>query len=233
MNGSSSTTTAQGPGWALPLFLTERWKYLAGALMFVFAAILYLASNHLHFYPPQMLPMSWIDHAVPFLPNTVWIYVSEYVFFITVYVTCRDMVNLNRYLYSFVVLQIVSCLIFWAWPTTYPRDQFPLPADLNGLTYALFSSLRNADTPANCCPSLHVSSVYLSSFIFLDDQRKKFPYFFGWGTAIAITTLTTKQHYLVDVITGLMMATLFYWAFHRWIPYRPRRGLAAPDHAKR
>lgn len=206
--------------WSLPIFMTKENKYPVGALLGPVAAGLYLLANHYHFYPPQLLSLSWVDLAIPFLPNTVWIYISEYVFFVAVYITCRDMINLNKYFYSFLILQVISVLIFCVWPTTYPRDLFPLPHDLNQLTYFAFSSLRSADTPANCCPSLHVSSVYLSAFIFLNDQRKKFPFFFLWGTAIAISTLTTKQHYLVDVVTGFMMAVITYWVFHKYVPYR-------------
>jgi membrane-associated phospholipid phosphatase len=205
----------------LPLFLTRENKYSVGATMFCLASLLYLTSNHLQFFVPQLLPLSWVDQAAPFLPNTVFIYTSEYVFFITVYLTCRDMVNLNKYLYSFLALQTISVIIFWVWPTTYPRERFPLPADLNAVTYYIFSALRVADTPANCCPSLHVSSVFLSSFIFLDEQKRKFPFFFIWGALIAASTLTTKQHYLVDVVTGFFMAVFVYWVFHKLMIYRP------------
>jgi membrane-associated phospholipid phosphatase len=226
-----SSITAVTNQWALPIFMTRQNKWPVGVAVFIVAVALYLASNHIHIFPPQLLPMSWIDQAVPFLPNTVWIYISEYLFFVYVYASAKDMVNFNKYIYSFSFMQIVSVIIFWIWPTTYPRDAFPLPDDLNALTHWTFSNLRATDTPANCCPSLHVSSVYLSSFIFLDDQRKKFPFIFLWGTAIAASTLTTKQHYLVDVIAGFLMAVLCYWFFHKMVPYRSIVKGAA--HAKR
>jgi membrane-associated phospholipid phosphatase len=193
-----------------------------GLLLGVLASILYLPTNHFHLFTPQLLPFSWFDRLIPFLPRTVWIYISEYVFFIAVYFTCRDIVNLNKYFYSFLTLQTISVVIFCLWPTTYPRDLFPLPEDLDVLTHFAFSSLRHWDTPASCCPSLHVSSVYLSAFIFLDDQKRKFPFFFIWGTAIALSTLTTKQHYLVDVALGFLMAVASYWFFHKAVQYTDR-----------
>ncbi|OFZ20204.1 MAG: hypothetical protein A2X94_09900 [Bdellovibrionales bacterium GWB1_55_8] len=228
----SDQITLQAPSqsvdWGLPLFLTKENKYLAGFLTAVVATVLYLSSNHFHIFEPQLLPMSATDRMVPFVPETVWIYLSEYFFFIAVFVLCKDMANANKYLYSFIALQTVSVFIFWIWPTTYPRELFPLnAAEMDSLTYRAFSHLRVADSPANCCPSLHVSSVYLSAFIYLDDQKKKFPFFFIWGTLIALSTLTTKQHYLVDVACGFTMAVLFYWIFHRYIPYRPRLGAQA------
>lgn len=206
--------------WSLPIFMTKENKYPIGVVLFLLAVTLYLCSNHFHFFPPRLLPLSWVDTVVPFLPGSVWLYISDYLFFAAVYITCKDMMNLNKYFYSFLFLQVISVVIFWSWPTTYPRDLFPLPNDLDPITYFAFNTLRVADTPANCCPSLHVSGVYLSAFIFLDDQRKKFPFFFVWGTAIAVSTLTTKQHYLVDVVTGFLMALTTYWIFHRFVSYR-------------
>lgn len=205
---------------SFPLFINEKNKFSVGILIAFIAIFFYLPPNHIHFFEPKMLEFSWVDTAIPFLPYSVWIYTSEYLFFGVVYWTCRDFKNLNQYFYSFLGLQVVSSLIFWLWPTTYPRNQFPLPNHLEGtLTYFVFDSLRKTDTAANCCPSLHVSSVYLSSFLFLREQRNKLPLFFLWATLIAISTLTTKQHYLIDVITGLMMASLTYWFFYKFVHY--------------
>ena len=210
--------------WSLPIFITKENKGKLAFLLAIVSNFLYLGSNHFHFFTPQLLPLSWIDTVVPFIPHTVWIYISEYPFFIVVYFTCKDLFNFNKYYYSFLVLWLVSAFIFCVWPTTYPRELFPLPDTLDAITYYAFDTLRQTDTPANCCPSLHVSSVYLSTFIFLDDQKKKFPFFFLWGTLIALSTLTTKQHYIVDVITGFMMAVAMYWIFHKYISYRPISG---------
>lgn len=217
MSAVIDTTTAVR---TLPLFLTREKKYTVGWSMFAFAAALYLVANHFHFTPPMELSRSWADIAIPFLPNTLWIYLSEYLFFIAIYVSSSDMVNLNKFIYSFFVLQITSCFIFGVWPTTYPRGLYPLPEDLNALTTYAFSSLRQTDTPANCCPSLHVSSVYLASFLYIDEQRKYFPIYFMWATAIAVSTLTTKQHYVVDVVAGFFFAVAHYWVFHRWMQYK-------------
>jgi membrane-associated phospholipid phosphatase len=212
---------ALGTGITLPIFINKQNKFFYGFVMFFSAAVMYMASNRLHIFPPQLLPMTRIDEAVPLVPWTLWIYLSEYFFFAIVYAITRDYTNLNKYWYSFLALQTVSVAIFWIWPTTFPRELYPIPVDIDQITYYAFQSLRATDTAANCCPSLHVSSVFLSCFIFLDEQKRKFPFFIIWGSLIALSTLTTKQHYLVDVVVGTAMAIVFYWVFHRWIQYRP------------
>lgn len=204
----------------LPIFLKRENKYPVGVAVFFLAAVLYMTSNHFHVFPPRVLPMSWVDERVPFLPSTVWVYATQGLFFAAVYSTCRDMVNLNKAIYSLLALEILSVAIFWIWPTTYPRDRFPLPHDLNSATYYFFDWLRKTDDPANCFPSLHVSGVFLASFIFLDEQREKFPFFFVWGCLLSASALTTKQHYWVDAVAGVLLAVAMFWIFHRYISYR-------------
>ena len=144
---AQSDKTWSAPYRALPIFMTQANKYWVGAFLASVAIALYLPANHFHFFPPQLLPLSWIDGNVPFLPYSVWVYVSEYIFFVAVYFTCRDMVNLNKYFYSFLVLQTISVLIFLIWPTTYPREQFSV-AGFVGVGYlfciSTFASYRYA-----------------------------------------------------------------------------------------
>jgi len=205
--------------YALPLFVTQQNKVLVGILSFIIGAILYLSSNHFLLFTPHHLALTSLDKAIPFIPATIWIYLTEYFLFISVYLTCKDMANLNKYLYSMLALQIVSVIIFILWPTIYPRVDFPLPAASQSLTIQVFSYFRSIDQPTNCLPSLHISSCYLSAFVFREEQKSKFWFFFLWATAIGISTLTTKQHYIIDVVAGLFMAYIFYWLFHRAIRY--------------
>ncbi len=216
----------------LPSIVTDANKYAMGMFLFLFAFFTYISTNHFHLFTPRTLPLSWVDELVPLVPNTVWLYISEYFLFIVVYIFCRSPLNLNRYFYSFFVVYFLSTIIFIVWPTTYPRHLFPLPTNINEITYYVFNMLRNADTPANCCPSLHVSSVYLASFVYLDEDKRKFPFFFTWATVVAVSTLTTKQHYLFDIILGFLMAAVTYWFFSRCANYTSPAAVAAKVRAR-
>lgn len=199
----------------LPLFVNRENKYLAGAIMYAIGYACYYFTNHHPVFTPRELPMNWIDLNTPFLPWSVLIYISEYFYFAFVYILLRDYDNINKYLYSFFLLQVVSCGIFFVFPTIYPRELFPVPTDLPQWLQATWSWLRTQDAATNCLPSLHVSSVYLSAFAFLSENRRKmFWTFFIWSTAIALSTLTTKQHYLADIVSGLAFSVVFYTWFH-------------------
>jgi membrane-associated phospholipid phosphatase len=206
----------------LPLFINERNKYPAGAIMFALSYTIYYLTNHFPARTPVELNMTWIDLNTPFIPLSVLIYISEYIFFAFIFIGLKRAHVINQYLYSFFGLQLISCIIFVVFPTTYPRDQFPIPTDTPAYLQAIWSWLRTQDTPNNCLPSLHVSSVYLSSFVLWDDgQKTKFWITLIWGTAIALSTLTTKQHYVADIVAGLMFALAHYWYFHRVHYYEP------------
>ncbi|MBS1960215.1 MAG: phosphatase PAP2 family protein [Bdellovibrionales bacterium] len=206
---------------ALPLFVNRYNKIIAGAVMYGISYFCYYLTNHNVIFDPVTLPHTWVDSHTPFIPYTVLIYISEYFYFAAVYLTLRDYDNINRYLYSFFLLQVVSCAFFLAYPTIYPRDAFaPTVQALEPQWLrSIWLWLWKQDAPTNCLPSLHVSSVYLSALVFRTDgpngRTAAFRFYFTWSTLIALTTLTTKQHYLVDIVSGFGLALLFYWWFHR------------------
>lgn len=203
----------------LPYLPSIRWKYPAGIMMFGLAYLFYYFTNHHPIFIPQELWLTPADNLIPFVPWTVLIYISEYLFFTATYLCCRNAENLSKYLYSFFFTQVFSCLIFLLWPTTYPRELFPVPVDTAPFLTAVWQWLRNQDAATNCFPSLHVSTVFLSAYIFRDEKKYLYRFFMIWGTLIAISTLPTKQHYIVDVIAGFFLSGVAYWIFHKKVKY--------------
>ena len=205
----------------LPEFLTPKNKIPVALVWVAIAAVMYGLTNRYPIHPPHMLEMSWIDQALPFVPQTVWIYWSNYVMFAVAYLLARDLGMLSRYFYATIAMQTITCAVFLFWPTTFPRAQFELGTNIDGPTLWLFTALRHQDTPNNCFPSQHVASVFLTSFIFLHEQVLKFPLFFAWAFLIAIATITTKQHYAADVWSGILVSLLCYVVFYHWFRYKP------------
>ncbi len=203
----------------LPLFLTRETKLFWGLSLYAVAGSAYLLTNHFPLRPPIELPMTSLDNWVPFLPYTLWIYLSEYLFFLVVYYHIENLDTANKYLYALAALSAISALIFIVFPTTYPRHLFPLPGDLDPFTAFSFRILRESDNPTNCSPSLHVSSVFLSAFLFINEQKKKLANFLFWGVLIALSTLTTKQHYLADVVSGIALSLAVYLYFFKIARY--------------
>ena len=197
--------------FTLPVFLNEKNKLALGALTLSFVGIIYFLSNHLHVFTPTLLNMTAWDQAVPFVPWTIWIYHSDIPMFIIAYVLCRNLVTANKYLYAFLSVHLLSNMIFLIWPTTFPRDLFPLdPQAMDIATYTLFDYFRRAESPVNCLPSLHVSSVFITALMFWGQNRLKTFLFTLWAVAISFSTLTTKQHYFADILGGFFLALLVF-----------------------
>lgn len=189
--------------------------------MFTAGTGLYLATNHFSIHSHHRLPVLWIDRAIPFYPESVWIYISEWAFLPLAYLRCRDLVQLNRYVYSYLFLQLVCMVIFLVWPTTYPRELYPINQATTGCwTYYALNSLRLTDTAANCCPSLHIAGVYLSIALFIEGKKWDYLFFLIWGILIAISVLTTKQHYVIDLVVGLGVGAFIHWMFRHHVLYR-------------
>jgi membrane-associated phospholipid phosphatase len=140
----------------------------------------------------------------------------------------------KRTLQAYVMMMVIAYAGFLLYPTIAPR-----PANVNAegffawclrLTYSL-------DTRYNCFPSLHVANSFVSALACYRVHKKVGIAAMLWSALIAVSTLFTKQHYVVDVIGGTMMALLAYVVFLRSFPreaiedsYRrqaPRRALAA------
>lgn len=219
-NTKSSFLTKLNPP-TFPVLVTEKNKNIVALFGSILAVLIYAIPNHFPIFEPRLLPLSNFELSIPLVPWTVWIYSTEMILIALPFFATKDAESSNRYLFAFFALQTLSCVFFVFFPTTYPRDLYPLdPQTMDSLTFALFSHVRVADAPTNCLPSLHVSSVYLASMAFYQESRKIFRWCFIWATAIALSTLTTKQHYIVDIISGLLMAMGSYWLFYYKVQFK-------------
>ena len=99
---------------------------------------------------------------------------------------------------------LVSFLIFALYPTVIPR-LVPTGA---GMTAEAFALLYRLDPASNCLPSLHVSLAWLAAAGVLSEGRRSGALFCLWAGFITWSTMTTKQHYLVDVVAGLALAAI-------------------------
>lgn len=207
----------------LPLFIHKNNRVLMALFCGVAFFFGYSIPNHYHIFPPVQLPLTALDRAVPLMPWTIFVYMSEYVLFISAYFTFRDELTRNKYIWAYFGVLTVGAVFFIFFPTTYPRHDYPLPLDMNPFIYRAFAALREADDPSNCFPSMHVTCCFLTAYAFLEktESRRSFWIYFAWATVIALSTLPTKQHYIVDVMSGLALSACGYWVFFKKAKYVP------------
>jgi membrane-associated phospholipid phosphatase len=207
----------------LPIFIHKNNRVMMAFVCGIAFFFGYSIPNHFHLFAPQMLPLTPLDRAIPLVPWTIFIYTSEYWLFISAYFIFRDELTRNKYIWSYFGVLAFGAVFFVFLPTTYPRSEYPLVGDPSAFTYRVFQALRNADDPSNCFPSMHVTCCYLTAFAFLErpESRRNFWIYFIWASLIALSTLPTKQHYIVDVVGGVMLSLSGYWVFFRKMRYVP------------
>lgn len=187
-------------------FFNNKQKLWVGPLGILAFILLYLLPNHIRLFAPMYLPMFEFENNIPFIDWTIWIYLSDYLFVAVVFTLLKERKNMNQIFYSQMLLLVVSMIIFFLLPTTFPRPT----VEYTGLTGSLVKLLHSLDTPGNAFPSVHVGFSFLASFGFLREQKNKCWFFMLWAILISLSTLTIKQHYVLDAVSGFLMAIIFY-----------------------
>jgi membrane-associated phospholipid phosphatase len=197
----------------LPRFIRPENKAFVCAAAAAAVMGLYVASNHDPIFTPRPLPYLWIDGVVPFLPWTSWIYVSAFALIPIAFFNARTQLAAHRLFYSFLALGAISTLFFVLLPTSYPRYRFPLPEGLSLAQSLPLVIIRTFDRVINCAPSLHVSGTVLACLALVSAKNKRVAIYVIWTLIVALSTMTTKQHYFVDVVAGALLAA----AVHRFV----------------
>ena len=153
-----------------------------------------------------------IDALVPFLPWTVSIYFGCYLFWAINYYLCAKQCPQDRYRFFCAdALGKGICLLFFVLlPTTNVRPE--ITGD--GLWDMGMKLLYSIDAADNLFPSIHCLNSWLCWVGVRKD--KTVPLVYRWisfilAVTICITTLTTRQHVIVDVISGVLLAEVSYW----------------------
>jgi membrane-associated phospholipid phosphatase len=183
-------------------------KNISFIYAFIFI-IIYSISGSFQIGNIRYLPIDDFEMNIPFMVESIWVYILLYPLLIGSIYSYKKNSNFNKVLYAFIIVAAVSFMFFQILPVAYPREFFPLPR-YDAPSVNMFFKIRFYDTSLNCFPSLHVSLSFIFSFFHWDESKKLF-----WGSSIlsifiAISTLTTKQHYIADIVSGFILALVVF-----------------------
>ncbi|MGE0311997.1 MAG: phosphatase PAP2 family protein [Lautropia sp.] len=192
------------------------------------SALLYLLPNR--FGPPPIeLPMTALDRAIPFWPASAWTYAAVYLLLPWTFFGIASFTRLVALAKALVFTQAVAALAFTIVPIAYPRGDFPIPPDTRPLDRAVAQFLRDIDLPVNCLPSLHVTTVLLCLAAFDEGRlRRQRPLAIALALATVASTLSFKQHYVVDLVAGAALGAGAWALFLRRAPAAAPHGDASP-----
>lgn len=148
---------------------------------------------------------TWIDDAVPFVIPWVFLYSLAFVTCFVPVLLVSD--RRFRVVVTAYTLTIVTTLVtFHFFPVMILRP----PVQEGTVGGWLLELIRVVDQPFNCFPSLHVSIDFLAAFYAAEVSV-------AWGVSmwvlalgISVSTLYVKQHYLLDIVSGLVLSALAY-----------------------
>lgn len=142
-----------------------------------------------------------IDELIPFLPWTVFVYQSLYIMVLVGAMTCppRDFI---RVMLALITNELIAFCFFAAFTAHYPR---PDPMSLTSPFWQdVYLFLHGSDGPGNTFPSIHASMAYLIGWRMTVVSKNWL--WLAWGICISFTTMTTKQHYILDVVAAIPLA---------------------------
>ena len=198
----------------VPDRLRTNWRFkalLAAGIGIPFCAC-YLLIGHYPVLPARTLSLTWIDRAVGFHPyEWVWVYQSLYLPVNVIPWLARGRDDLLRYVKGLLILTLISFAIFIIFPVRAPK---PTVAEPQGM----YKLLLSYDAPCNAMPSLH-AALLIYTFGFgrrvLGDAipRGLVGICVAWGALILYATIATKEHYAIDIVAGVALAT----GVHAWV----------------
>ena len=200
-----------------------RWSFVAESLrrpyrvpssmLLLFALVpLYIFIPEL--YPPRVryVPALALDRAIPLVPEWALVYGSLYLFLILLPIfIVREDELIRRTVYAYLLIWTTAYLFFFVlYPTAAPR-----PPRIVGEGFAVWGlrALYGADPPYNCFPSLHVAHSFVSALASLRVHQGVGVVALSSAVLVALSTLFTRQHYVADVVGGVLLALLAYAAF--------------------
>jgi hypothetical protein len=202
------------PGWGL--LAQYCWMAVAVTLWWI---SVYFGANWLTALRSYRVPVHLdAELAIPFVPAFILVYLSMDLIFIPAPFILRSRVELRALAMSVTLVIAVAGICFLLLPAelAYP------PAD-QGHWSAWFTFTRKIVLTYNLVPSLHVaiSVVGLAAYCTRCGLTGKF-LLLSWAAAIAVSTLLTHEHHILDVGTGLALGLAGHFFIYRpWSTHSP------------
>jgi membrane-associated phospholipid phosphatase len=154
-----------------------------------------------------------LDGLLPLRPVWSLVYGALYAFLIVLPVlVVRQEEQIRRTVFAYLTVWIAAYVCFLLYPTVAPR-----PETVYGEGFGLWGLrfLYDSDPPYNCFPSLHVAHSFVSALTCYRLHRGLGLFAILCALLVGLSTLYTKQHYVLDVVAGILLACAAYMVFLR------------------
>lgn len=137
-----------------------------------------------------------LDDSIPLIPWTVWIYVSYYLLLPLSVLLLWN----SGFFNEFLAVQIIGTLLASAFWKIIPNGVTrPSLTQTHNLHLRTLSLIYRHDGDSNGLPSGHVLHTFIACYFLALQFPQFWIYFFLILVLISLSTLTTKQHYFLDI----------------------------------
>ena len=215
------------PAFATPSWRAEFWlrmrRHFALKLVGItaFTWLFFIGYFHLLNHPAYrvfVMPLTALDHLIPFVPQALFAYLSLWLYVGVapgLQLTFRELVVYGLWVGA---LCLTGLGLFYLWPTQVP----PLALDVSALPG--FATLQGVDKAGNACPSMHVAVAMFTAIrieqVLRDIGAPQWLRLVNrvWFLAIALSTLAIRQHVVLDAVAGALLGIAFAVPSLRWRP---------------
>ena len=148
------------------------------------------------------------DRKTPYLPLFALVYFSTYIFVIQPFFVLTDARQFYLMLTSFVSISVISSLIHATVPSKIERVEEVTAGGVSGWLLGMF---QKTCKPYGNFPSMHVGlsvPVVVANFMVAGPVMGSLALL--WAVLIALSTLFTKQHYILDVLAGVLGGSIIF-----------------------
>jgi membrane-associated phospholipid phosphatase len=207
------TPAAARPPWTTEIAFRMRRHF---ALKFIgtslwtcafFIGYFHLLRHPVH--PVGVMPLTALDALIPFQPETLYAYLSLWLYVGIAPGLQRNLRDLVVYGAWAGALCATGLTLFYLWPTAVPKvalDVGHVPG---------FQLLQGVDAAGNACPSMHVA-IAMFSALWIEYQLRVIEaptglrsFNLAWFLAISWSTLAIRQHVVLDVLGGALLGIVF------------------------
>ncbi|WP_326980956.1 phosphatase PAP2 family protein [Chryseobacterium sp. MYb264] len=149
---------------------------------------------------------------IPFIPWAIIPYMTSGLFFGLVFFFCKTREELTVLTKRMLFVTVIAGICFLLFPLKFSLNKPEISSSIFGIP---FQFLKIFDSPFNQAPSLHIAYAFIFWSVFRNLKHGRI-FLIIWLILLGISTLTTYQHHLIDVLAGGILAHVSFIIF----PYR-------------
>ena len=162
---------------------------------------------------------SKLDEYIPFYKPAILMYSSWFLMLVIPFVYLlkrKSYDNMYNIIIPMFLAMYISLIIYVIYPTALDIRVTDITG--NDICSWIIRKIQGIDAPNNVCPSIHVSTtviIYNQFRKILKDNKKSKAFFLLWSVGICISTMLVKQHSIIDVVCGIILAHAILFVFNK------------------